>query len=950
MIEITVNTRRAIVGEKELITTRSAGIQVQFTFSDDWDGLAKFAIFRNGEDDESRVAMAVPTSGLVELPSENCAVDYIDEPIFAGVYGNDGLGTTIIPTIWASIGVLREGASYEGATPADPTPDMWAQILAIANEAHDIAEDCAEAEQLRAAAEELRVAAETARAAAEDGRVSAEEARVTAEDLRATAEDLRVTAENARSAAEQDRATAEAARASAETSRQQNESTRQSNETARQTAESNRASAESTRASNEQARRQAETARADAEDARAAAEAARVLAESARVAAEQARVNAENARGTAEDARASAEALRASAESARASAEAARATAESNRADTFADWTTTFNGWQSTLDGKANQSDLDALSTDVTELNRQISDLRSAVTLPLGATTDNKYVNSNNGELVTNDSYISSDYIYIGDCRKLKIKVAYKYNAGIAFYTYAKTYISGANNSDNTVDYGTLVDYEVPTNAAYLRISKNKSYETFVQKIEIDTTYENKNDYIRLDIDGRVGLDPEWVQGRIVDWNETDSPNAVRSALIALPSRNCKIKIESTRYAHQLLEYWIPGTPNKAYDISDTSEPYTVAAQFIRVVIYDTTWSSTITPASAYENVTVSIVVGEESLPSYYSQEIERVRNNVLTNSYRSGINIAFITDTHYEFNSASEHIYNGDCADRQFMAITELANSTNIDLIVHGGDLIHGATVGTDIAFNVFKRTCDILKNANCPVIFVRGNHDDNTVRNSAIPLTSVVTELDWLKRLNDTLKADIVHDSVNSSSTYFYMDFPKKKTRIVFLDCYDYPLEDDGSGNTVWKSETWNRFSDEQLSWFENEALNIDKTGWQIVVMLHGVLVSGTGETMVRNASALQTIIINHNASNPIKVTNVIYGHTHSDIYSTENGVKYFGTGAAGVYMGMRPAPTHTISYYQRPAREKFTVTEALFDIYSITPETTKRIRFGAGESQTV
>lgn len=374
MFQITVNTRRAIVGEKELITTRSAGIQVQFTFSEDWDGLAKFAIFRNGEDDESRVAMAIPSSGLVELPAENCAVDYIDEPIFAGVYGNDGLGTTIIPTIWASMGVLREGASYEGAMPADPTPDMWAQILAIANEAHDIAEDCAEAEQLRAAAEELRVAAETARVAAENGRVSAEEARVTAENLRATAEDLRVTAENARSAAEQNRATAEAARASAEASRQQNESTRQSNETARQTAESNRASAESTRASNEQARRQAETARADAEGARADAETARVLAESARVAAEQARVNAESARGTAEDARASAEALRASAESARASAEAARATAESNRADTFADWTTTFNGWQSTLDGKADQTDLDALSTDVTELNRQISE------------------------------------------------------------------------------------------------------------------------------------------------------------------------------------------------------------------------------------------------------------------------------------------------------------------------------------------------------------------------------------------------------------------------------------------------------------------------------------------------------------------------------------------------------------------------------------------------
>ena len=40
MIQITADTRRAVVTNKELLTTGSAGIQVQFTLSEDWAGLA----------------------------------------------------------------------------------------------------------------------------------------------------------------------------------------------------------------------------------------------------------------------------------------------------------------------------------------------------------------------------------------------------------------------------------------------------------------------------------------------------------------------------------------------------------------------------------------------------------------------------------------------------------------------------------------------------------------------------------------------------------------------------------------------------------------------------------------------------------------------------------------------------------------------------------------------
>ena len=153
MFLVAANTRQALVGQKEWITTGSSGIQVQFLFSDDWEGLSKFAVFRNAEIEESKIPIALPESNLTELPAENCAAEYVDEKVYVGVYGSDGLGHIIIPTIWVSLGVLKEGAAYEGMDPPQPTQDMWAQILAIAQNAG--AENAEEAEK---AADEAKTA------------------------------------------------------------------------------------------------------------------------------------------------------------------------------------------------------------------------------------------------------------------------------------------------------------------------------------------------------------------------------------------------------------------------------------------------------------------------------------------------------------------------------------------------------------------------------------------------------------------------------------------------------------------------------------------------------------------------------------------------------------------------------------------------------------------------
>lgn len=238
MIEITANTRRAIVTNKELLTAGSAGIQVQFTLSEDWAGLAKVAVFRQGDDGE-KVDCVLDSGMTCVVPSEVLTID--DEVVFCGIYGSNGQGTIIIPTIWASLGVVRPGTEPNTPATAAPTPEIWAQILNVAQDAEATAD---EAMSLVEAGLSDLSALEATVEAAEASRVLAEQGRVSAESQRVTAENNRVSAENARVAEENERNTAELARANAEQNRTTAENARVGAEASRVSAEQSRVAAE----------------------------------------------------------------------------------------------------------------------------------------------------------------------------------------------------------------------------------------------------------------------------------------------------------------------------------------------------------------------------------------------------------------------------------------------------------------------------------------------------------------------------------------------------------------------------------------------------------------------------------------------------------------------------------------------------------------------------------
>ena len=127
MISVKVYNRQLVPTAKWPITSGSAGLPVEFEFDEDWDGISRIAVFRG-----SGAAIDVPLLG-----SDSCVVpaevltEYGDN-LLIGVYGENGAGNTVIPTVWGNAGLIKEGTEPSEISPSDPEPDWTAQVIAAA--------------------------------------------------------------------------------------------------------------------------------------------------------------------------------------------------------------------------------------------------------------------------------------------------------------------------------------------------------------------------------------------------------------------------------------------------------------------------------------------------------------------------------------------------------------------------------------------------------------------------------------------------------------------------------------------------------------------------------------------------------------------------------------------------------------------------------------------------
>lgn len=106
------------------LTTGMVGATASFSFSPEWNGLLKTAVFMVSGVTKD----VILTDSTVQIPPE-CLTKPIS--LYVGVYGHLEDGTIVIPTVMSKAIPVSKGAKPSGDTSTNPTLPVWAQILGM---------------------------------------------------------------------------------------------------------------------------------------------------------------------------------------------------------------------------------------------------------------------------------------------------------------------------------------------------------------------------------------------------------------------------------------------------------------------------------------------------------------------------------------------------------------------------------------------------------------------------------------------------------------------------------------------------------------------------------------------------------------------------------------------------------------------------------------------------
>lgn len=97
------------------------GAQVQFEYDPVWNGLKKTVVFKG-----AAVRDVIDAPDVVTIPAE--VVKKSGRFLSVGVYGTDSDNVIAVPTLWASLGSVRDAADPSGDPSTDPELPIWAQL------------------------------------------------------------------------------------------------------------------------------------------------------------------------------------------------------------------------------------------------------------------------------------------------------------------------------------------------------------------------------------------------------------------------------------------------------------------------------------------------------------------------------------------------------------------------------------------------------------------------------------------------------------------------------------------------------------------------------------------------------------------------------------------------------------------------------------------------------
>ena len=129
MTEITISRTCAIIDRCEQFTSGRVGARIKFSFSSEWAGLSKTAVFTNGD----TTIDVLNVADEITIPHEVLALS--GKKLKVGVYGftvdDHGNIEIAIPTVYADLGKVVKGADPSGDESTEPSLPIWAQTQAL---------------------------------------------------------------------------------------------------------------------------------------------------------------------------------------------------------------------------------------------------------------------------------------------------------------------------------------------------------------------------------------------------------------------------------------------------------------------------------------------------------------------------------------------------------------------------------------------------------------------------------------------------------------------------------------------------------------------------------------------------------------------------------------------------------------------------------------------------
>lgn len=383
---------------------------------------------------------------------------------------------------------------------------------------------------------------------------------------------------------------------------------------------------------------------------------------------------------------------------------------------------------------------------------------------------------------------------------------------------------------------------------------------------------------------------------------------------------------------------------------------------YIRVSVQESLESVTLTyPAAREKEVRVYNVEYET-----YQRDYDRILP--LVSASKDTVNYVFITDVHHDQNNISAA--QRASLKKQVQQAVKMANESDaIDFVVVGGDNTSGHYPNKQTSLNYTNAVFAPLKECKKPVLMLMGNHDDNSYscnekKYVQADADNLISKVQWNNAILKVYAPEnIVHDSKNENSAYYYYDLPGKKTRLVCLDAIDYAQETDENGTILASSlelndtgnsrvgrSSWG-YSARQLQWLATEALTAGE-GWDYIFLSHMNAQSSYryGDELLQMMTAFRertsytddeigTVDFTA-ATGEILVYQ--HGHGHAEMTTLLDGPDVWRVETATANIAQLTNNKKGSANY----RAFETDTECCFDVMAVGKDVVKKYAFGAGK----